>query len=90
MREVAWLVAVKIKLKLNSKGFNELLTGAEVQELVEHHAEIIANRCGEGYETRSFRGGFGGGRRVATVRPVTYEALKDEAENKTLEKAVHR
>lgn len=83
-------MAVKIKLKLNSKGFTELLTGEEVKSLVEKHAETIAGRCGDGYEMRSFRGGFGGGRRVATVRPVTYAAIKDEAENKTLEKAVHR
>lgn len=79
----------KIRIELNRDGFKELLNSSEVTDLVKEHAEKIADRCGDGYESKTYRGSYGGGRVLATVRPVTLDALKDEAENKTLEKAVH-
>ena len=79
----------KIRIELNRDGFKELLNSSEVTELVKEHAEKIANRCGDGYEAKTYSGSYGGGRVLATVRPTTLDALIDEAENKTLEKAVH-
>lgn len=82
-------MATKMRIEWNSEGFKSILTSAGTKALVDSAAQSIAAKCGEGYEAKSFMGGFGGGRYVGAVHASTQEAREDEAENKTLEKAVN-
>lgn len=82
-------MATKLRIEWLSDGFKEILTSAGTQSLVSNAAQRIADRCGEGYTAKTFMGGFGGGRHVGVVHASTHAARLDEAENKTLEKAVN-
>lgn len=79
----------KMRIEWNPEGFKAILTSAGTRSLVESAAQSIAARCGEGYTAKTFMGGFGGGRHIGAVHADTEDARLDEAENKTLEKAVN-
>lgn len=75
----------KVTIVLNREGVRDLLLSDEMQDICEEHAQIIKNRCGEGYEYDSYKGV----KRVnAMVWTDTKEAMRDNAKNNTLTKAV--
>ncbi len=90
-----------VKLEFNSEGFREILLSEGVRDLVAEEAEKIASRANanltdsksEGYEAEVFQGAmmskYGyGGRWVGSVRAIDSRASADEAENKSLSRAV--
>ena len=87
----------EIKIEFNSDGFRQILTSAGVKDAVESAANSIkdkatSNLSGEfqtdGYKVTTMIGGYGGGRYVSFVQPVDHGAMLEEAEHKTLVKAV--
>lgn len=84
-------MATKVRIEFNSEGFRELLQSDGIRKLISDNAKAIQQRAGgdeAGYSEHEYLGGYGGGRWVATVDTATEEAKRDEAENKTLTKAV--
>ncbi len=90
-----------IKIEFNSAGFREILLSEGVRNVVSEATQGIASRANgnltdsssEGYEgdvVQSPRmSGYGnGGRWVGFVRALDYKAMADEAENKSLSRAV--
>lgn len=75
----------KFKLKLNSAGVKQLLKSDEMQAIVAAKASEIRTRCGDGYE-QDLR--VGKNRVNSMVWASTPKALKDNAENNTILKAV--
>lgn len=91
----------KIKLTFNSEGFREILVGDGVKGLVESVTENIASRANanlsdqtsEGYTAEVFQGNmmqkYGhGGRWIGRVAAADAKASADEAEMKSLSRAV--
>ena len=78
----------KARLEFISQGFHDLLCSNEMRELVDGHGQDITATAGEGFQRHTFMGGYGGGRWVCTVRAATPEAVRAEATDKTLTKAV--
>ena len=82
-------MATKIRIELNHDGIRELLCSAPIANECEKAAQKIADRAGDGFEVLPLKKmDFGGGRVGYAVYTATYEAQLDEAENKTLSKAV--
>ncbi len=82
-------MATKVKIELNHDGIRELLMSQPIAKECEKAAEGIASRAGDGFEVLPMRKmGFGGGRVGYAVHADTYAAKLEEAENKTLSKAV--
>ena len=84
-------MTTKIRIEFNSEGFKELLQSEGMRKLVSDNAKAIQQRAGgdeAGYSEHEYMGGYGQGRWVGTVEAATEEARRDEAENKTLTKAV--
>ena len=82
-------MAVKMRIELNHDGIKELLCSAPIANECEKAAEKIAERAGDGFEVLPAKQlNYGGGRVGYAVYAATYEAKLDEAENKTLSKAV--
>ena len=90
-----------MKITFNSAGFKEILTSDGVKGLLEEVTERIANNANanltyddsEGYEGEVVMSprmsNYGnGGRWVGFVRAMDYKAMADEAENKSLSRAV--
>lgn len=90
-----------ITIEFNSEGFREILMSNGVRNVVEDATNRIATRANanltdassEGYEgdvVESPRmSNYGnGGRWVGFVRALDYKAMADEAENKSLSRAV--
>lgn len=82
-------MAESIRIVINHDGFRELLCSDEMHDLVQEHAEAVAQRAGDGFEATTFMGGFGGGRWVGNVKTISTEARKAEAENMVLSQAVN-
>lgn len=80
-------MAKKIRLEMNSKGFQELLKSQAVQDDLARRANAIAAAAGEGMEARTRTGNLGD-RVVAEVRTATYEARRAEATDKALTSAI--
>lgn len=76
----------KLEFVLNRAGVKQLLKSQEMQEVCESYAEEVASKCGDGYEVDTY---VGKNRANASVRTVTAEAVRDNFENNTLEKALH-
>jgi hypothetical protein len=86
---MARLMATKIKIELNHDGIRELLSSEPIAAECEKAAQRIADIAGEGFEVLETRKvGFGGGRVGSAVHAASYAAKVEEAENKTLSKAV--
>lgn len=82
-------MAKKITIELDHDGIRALLESAEVASECKKAAEGIAQRAGKGFEVVGPQSlGYGGGRVGYGVRASDYEAMKAEAENKALSKAV--
>jgi len=90
-----------IKLTFNSEGFREILVGDGVKGLVKNVTENIASRANanlgdpgsEGYTAEVFQGSmmqkYGhGGRWIGRVAAADARASADEAETKSLSRAV--
>ncbi len=75
----------EVIIRLNPSGVRELLRSEEMQLACENQAEIIARKCGEGYEISAYSGKT---RVNVSVRPKTAKAKRDNAENNTLWKAL--
>lgn len=75
------------KFKLNRSGVRELLKSKEMQNIVNDHAKNALSRLGDGYKMDTF---VGKNRVNASVRTSTKEAVKDNSENNSLLKAVHK
>lgn len=75
----------KFKFKLNSTGVKQLLKSNEMQAVITAKASEIRTRCGDGYE-QDLR--VGKNRVNSMVWASTPKALKDNAENNTILKAV--
>ena len=84
----------KVEIELDHAGIRELLESDAMASLVREKAEQIAARAGDGFELTEPRIVDGSatdqfkGRQAAGVQSVTYEAAEEEANNKTLTRAV--
>lgn len=74
-----------VKIVVNRKGVRELLRSPEVQRDLERRADQIASAAGPGHIVDSERGP---NRARASVRTDTIEAMVDEAEHRTLTRAL--
>lgn len=88
-------MATQIKLKFNSDGFKEILTGSGVQSVVQSAAENIQSKANanisgesEGFAASVWQGNYGGGRWIGSVSTTDAESQRAEAEDKALSKAV--
>lgn len=75
----------KLKIKLNSSGVRELLKSAEIKSAVDECANSAVNKLGAGYEAQSRNYPERSG---TVVKAVTHSAMKENAENNTILKAV--
>ena len=75
----------KTKVELNSAGVQAILKSAEMQKVCNEHASVIQSRCGDGYESDSYRGKT---RVNAMVWADTPQAKADNAKNKTILRAL--
>lgn len=79
-------MAQKIKIELNRNAIRQqLLKSPEIQDICKEHAENIANRCGDGYESTAYMEST---RIVAKVYTDSFRAMHDNMKNNTLLKAV--
>lgn len=78
----------KVKVKLNRKGVRELLKSAEMLSACHEVAEEVANRAGDGYGVEDYPNGKT--RVNVSVRTITADAVRDNAKNNTLLKALGR
>lgn len=78
-------MAAQVRIEMNPSGFQAILKSAEVQADLERRAEAIADAAGEGmeYDVR-----VGKTRARASVRTATPEAMRAEARDKTLTRAI--
>ena len=74
----------KVEIKLNSKGIEAFLSGAEVRGMVSQEAARIASAAGPGYGTDVRKVGD---RMRGEAFTATKEAMQDNLENNTLLKA---
>lgn len=88
-------MATQIKLKFNSDGFKQILTGSGVQSVVQSATENIQgkananiNGTSEGFSASVWQGNYGGGRWIGSVSTTDAESQRAEAEDKALSKAV--
>jgi hypothetical protein len=78
----------KLRVEMNSAGFRQILTSPEVQADLTRRGNAIATQAGEGVTVDSFIGGYGGGRAIVIIATDTPEAMRAEAENRTLTRAL--
>ena len=78
-------MSAKFRIELNSEGVKELLRSPEMAAICKEHARTIANRAGSGYGVSTYTGVT---RVNASVITETMEAVRDNAKNNTLLKAV--
>ena len=76
----------KVQFKLNSAGVREMLRSNGTANVCREYANRIAGRCGSGYEVSTYKGT---NRANASVTAVTEEAIRENYENNTLEKALY-
>lgn len=88
-------MAKQTHIKFISEGFEEILCSGGVQEAVTEAAETIQARAngnntrgGEGFQTETWMGKFGGGRWVASVYTSDRKSCIAESEDKALSRAV--
>lgn len=88
-------MTTQIRLKFISDGFRQILNGSGVQTLVAEKADEMKDRAnannthgGEGFAAHTWKGGYGGGRWVASVTTTDHNSMVAESEGKALSKAV--
>lgn len=80
-------MAKKTKIEFIDQGFRDVLGSDGCKTKLEEVASEIANRAGDGFEPHVKY--YGPGHRyIGFVNATTYEALKNESENKVLSGAV--
>lgn len=77
----------KFIFKLNRSGVAELMKSQAMQDVLSEHAKTIKERAGDGYEQDIY---VGKNRANAMVKAESFKARKDNSENNTLLKAVHK
>lgn len=77
----------KFVFKLNRSGVAELMKSQAMQDVLSEHAKTIKERAGDGYEQDIY---IGKNRANAMVKAESFKARKDNSENNTLLKAVHK
>lgn len=77
----------KFIFKLNRSGVAELMKSQAMQSVLKEHAKTIKERAGDGYEQDIY---IGKNRANAMVKAESFKARKDNSENNTLLKAVHK
>ncbi|SUO90940.1 hypothetical protein [Streptococcus uberis] len=77
----------KFVFKLNRSGVAELMKSQAMQDVLSEHAKTIKERAGDGYEQDIY---VGKNRANAMVKAESFKARKDNSENNTLLKAVHK
>lgn len=75
----------KCKIELNRAGVRELLRSPEMLKVCQEHAAATLSGCGKGYEMDTHTGK---NRVNAMVRAATRAAVRDNAQNNTLLKAL--
>lgn len=80
-------MAKKVKIEFIDKGFKELLRQQGVWDVVREETVAIKQRAGELYEA-DITFGYNNTRPVGFVHNINSLGAIDEAENKTLSKAV--
>jgi D-serine deaminase-like pyridoxal phosphate-dependent protein len=73
------------KVKLNRAGIKSLMRSPEVLSDLEARAKRVASAAGEGFEADS---GAGPNRARASVRTVTFDAMRAEGEDRALTRAL--
>lgn len=88
-------MAKQTRIQFISAGFKEILCGGGVQEAVTEAAATIQARAngnntrgGEGFQTETWMGGYGGGRWCASVYTSDRKSCIAESEDKALSRAV--
>lgn len=79
-------MADKTRLVLNLKGINAIMTSAGVQAELDRRAERIAAAAGDGFEVSHAKPHPWVAR--VYVRAATPEAMREEATNKSLTRAI--
>lgn len=75
----------KVRIKLTRNGPRQLRKSAGVQADLQRRAQRIAARAGAGMETSSM---VGANRARASVITATYEAMRNQATNRALTRAI--
>ena len=75
----------RVKIELNRSGVGQLLKSQEVKSFIKDEADRRAAGLGKGYATDSKTLQT---RAVSSIYTESYEAMKDNAENNSLLKAV--
>lgn len=84
----------QVEIKFISEGFAAILQSDGTRSVVGNAAEKIRASAsgsvdGEGFTAKTWMGGYGGGRYVASVTSADRAAALAESEDKVLTKAVH-
>ncbi|MBQ9703915.1 MAG: hypothetical protein IJV68_05160 [Clostridia bacterium] len=84
----------QVEIKFISDGFKAILQSDGTKALVASAAEKIQASAnsgveGDGFTAKTWMGGYGGGRWIASVTSADRAAAVAESENKALSKAVH-
>ena len=81
-------MAQKVMIELNQAAIRQqLLKSPEILEICRNHAEEIAERCGDGYDTTAYTQPT---RIVVKVYADSFSARVDNMKNNTLLKAVRK
>lgn len=75
----------KVKFELNRNGVHQLLTGTEMQNVLNDYAQNIASKLGAGYKTSSY---VGVNRANASVYADSYKAQRENLKNNTILKSL--
>ena len=78
----------KVTLKFNTKGFQEIRTSPGTMKMLNSLATSTANRAGDGFEAKPADVTGGRVRGRAAVVAVTTEAMRSEARDHALLKAI--
>lgn len=76
------------RIKLNMKGFAEIRTLPKVMGILDDIAQATARRAGEGFEAERAKPTSGRVRGRAAVVATTNEAMRAQAKNRSLERAI--
>lgn len=88
-------MSIEINIEFNSEGFHQILMSEGVKNAVTSAAEKIQSEANagasgsKGFSAKTWVGGYGGGRYVASVTAIDQKASTAESENQVLTKAVH-
>ena len=87
-RSSAWGADVASNVKLNMKAFAEIRTAPKVMKMLDDIAEATASRAGEGFRAEPAKATGGRVRGRAAVITVTADAMRAQAKNRALERAI--